>query len=179
MNKIINTILFVSLIAIGNASSIKTAVANSLVLDRTCINQTAGYRIKYPQGWKTNSGEVVNLCRVFDPRSAQVPEYTETTGKAIYLRIENNVSFDEIAKEDISERHLSSKTIDVAGNQAVVIESESTGKALLRKGIRKYNYIVDLGDKTLIATTFNTAGNDYRQNKQILDQMMTTIELDR
>ena len=179
MNKIITTILFVSLIEVGNALSIKTATASSLVLDRTCINQAAGYRINYPQGWKTNSGDVLDLCRVFDPRSAEVPEYTETTGKAIYLRLENNISFDDIAKEDISEKHLSNKTIDVAGNQAVVIESESTGKALLRKGIRKYSYIIDLKDKTLIATTFNIAGNDYQQNKQVLDRMMTTIEFYR
>ena len=195
MNKIINiqviaTILFFSLIGTCNGSSRKnswiflssptstspTETDNSLVLNRTCVNKAIGYQINYPQGWQTNSGEVVNRCRVFDPRSAEVPEYTESIGKAIYLRVENNVSFEEIAKEDLSERHLSSKTTNIKDRRAVVIESESTGKALLRKGIRKYSYIVDLGNKTLIATTYDTTDSNYQQNKQILDRMMTMIK---
>ena len=190
---IIAAISFFWLIETGNGSSNKNSpialslptlayaieTNNSLVLDRTCVNATAGYQIDYPQGWQTNSGEVVNRCRVFDPRSAQVPEYTESTGKAIYLRVENNVSFEAIAKEDISERHLSNKASKIQNKRAVVIESESTGKALLRKGVRKYSYIVDLGDKTLIATTHDIPGSNYQQNKQILDQMMATIKFNR
>lgn len=154
----------------------QTETDHHIPLNQTCINSKIGYQVSYPQGWQTNSGTVVDRCRVFDPQSAILPKNTESTSKAIYLRIEKNISFEEVAEADISEQQLSKQTITVANNQAVVIESESTGKALLRKGIRKYSYIVDLDKQTLIATTYEIPGNDYQTNKQILDRMMATIE---
>lgn len=161
-------------------STLENDTNNSLALNQTCTNNNIGYQVSYPQDWQTNSGKVIERCQVFDPRSATVPLYTESTDKAIYLRGEKNVSFESIAKEDLGEEHLSSKTVDLANNHAVVIESKSTGKALLSKGIRKYSYIVDLGNKTtLIATTYDISGNNYQKNKQILDRMMKTIQFEQ
>ena len=188
---VITAFLLISWISLSNANEDSRVVSSSqpstsqnktdgaIALSQTCTNNSFGYQVHYPEGWQTNPGEVVDRCRVFDPRSARVPEYTESTGKAIYLRVEKNVLFGEIAKEDSSEQHLSNKATTVADNKAVVIEGESTGKALLRPGIRKYSYIVDLGEGTLIATTYEIPGNNYQENKQILDRMMETIEIPR
>lgn len=150
-------------------------IDNSIAFNQSCINSDIGYQVSYPQDWQTNSGEVIDRCRVFDPRSAVVPKDTESTGKAIYIWVEKNVPFAAIAQEDISEKHLSKQDMAIA-RQAVIVESESTSEALLTEGIRRYSYIVDLGDATLIATTYDIAGNDYEKNKQILDRMMNTIE---
>lgn len=77
---------------------------NSLALNRTCTNKDTGYRVSYPQDWQTNPGEVLARCQVFDPESATVPANTESTDKAIYLRVEKNVPFDLAAKENMGER---------------------------------------------------------------------------
>lgn len=39
--------------------------------------------------------------------------------------------------------------------------------------------VVDLGEGTLIATTYEIPGNNDRENKQILDRTIETIELGR
>ena len=156
--------------------SSKNILDDSIAFNQTCVNNDIGYRVSYPQDWQTNSGKVIDRCRVFDPHSAIVPKYTESTDKAIYIWIEKNVSFASITQEDVSERHLSKQDTAISGDRAVIVESESTGEALLREGIRKYSYIIDLGDATLIATTYDITGNDYQKNKQILDRMMNTIE---
>ena len=149
---------------------------DSIAFNQTCINNDIGYRVSYPQDWQTNSGKVIDRCRVFDPHSATVPKYTESAEKAIYIWVEKNVLFASIVQEDVSEKHLSKQDTAIAGDRAVIVESESTGEALLAEGVRKYSYIVDLGNATLIATTYDITGNDYQKNKQILDRMMNTIE---
>lgn len=149
---------------------------NLIALSQTCTNNDIGYQVNYPPDWQTNPGEVLASCQVFDPESATVPEYTESTEKAVYLRFEENVPFDLAAKENMGERHLSRQDLTIQGNQAVAVESESTGKAMLPEGMRTYSYIVDLGDRTMIATTYDIPGNDYQRNKQILDRMMETIQ---
>ncbi|MGV2829884.1 hypothetical protein [Myxosarcina sp. GI1(2024)] len=148
----------------------------TISLSQTCSNDRAGYQINYPQDWQTNPGEVLNRCQVFDPQSATVPENTESTGKAIYLRIEANVPFERIATENRGERHLSRQRMSIGDYRAVAIESESTGKALLPQGIRTYSYVVALDKGTLVAITYDLGSNEYQTNKQILDRMMETIE---
>ncbi len=149
---------------------------SNINLTQTCINQQVGYQVNYPQDWQTNSGKVMNFCQVFDPNSAKVPERTESISKAIYLRVEENTPFDLVSQENLGEEHLSKETLTIDSYQAVAVESESTGRAMLPKGQRTYSYIVDLGNRTLIATTYDVPGNDYPKNKQILDDMLKTLE---
>lgn len=164
----------------SQSSTPHNQVNKSITLSQTCTNNTVGYQVNYPKDWKTNSGKVMNRCQVFDPQSAMVPEGTESTSKAIYLRIEKNTPFDLIAKENVGEQHLSNQPLTIANNQAVAVESESTGKAMLPEGQRTYSYIINLGDnRTFVATTYDIKGNHYSKNKQILDRMMETIEFDK
>ncbi|WP_243397374.1 hypothetical protein [Crocosphaera subtropica] len=149
---------------------------NSINLNQTCTNKKVGYQVNYPQDWQTNSGNVMNDCQVFDPTYAKVPEQTESISKAIYLRVEENAPFDLISQENVGEQHLSKQTLTIDSYQAVAVESKSTGRAMLPKGQRNYSYIVDLGDRTLIATTYDVPDNNYAKNKQILDSMLKTIE---
>lgn len=149
---------------------------SNINLTQTCSNQKVGYQVNYPQDWQTNSGKVMNDCQVFDPTSAKVPEQTESISKAIYLRVEENTPFDLVSQENLGEEHLSKETLTIDSYQAVAVERQSTGRAMLPKGQQSYSYIVDLGDRTMIATTYDVPGNNYPKNKQILDAMFKTIE---
>ncbi|EAZ88390.1 hypothetical protein [Crocosphaera chwakensis] len=185
----INLILFFLITLLSscdNSSFSKTTKSQSLArksnknisinLDQTCTNEKVGYQVNYPQNWQTNSGDVMNDCQVFDPNSAKVPEQTESISKAIYLRVEENTPFDLVSQENLGEQHLSKETLTIDSYQAVAVESESTGRAMLPKGQRNYSYIVDLGNRTFIATTYDVPNNNYTKNKQILDDMLKTIE---
>ncbi|WP_036484199.1 hypothetical protein [Myxosarcina sp. GI1] len=150
----------------------------TITLSQICNNNNVGYQINYPQGWQTNPGTVISPCQIFDPQSAIVPKNTESIDKAIYLRVEENVTFDLVTKENKHERHLSRQMTTIENRRAMKIESESTGKALLPSGTRTYSYIIDLDNSTLIALTYNLAGDRYQTNKQVLDRMMKTIKFD-
>lgn len=162
----------------SQSSETENNTNNSIPLSQTCTNNDLGYQVSYPQGWQSNRGEVLAPCQVFDPVSATVPANTESTEKAIYLRVEQNTPYDLAAKENLGERHLSLQDLTIQGNEAVAVESESTGKAMLPEGLRSYSYIVDLGDRIMIAITYDIPGNNYQENKQILDRMMETIEFE-
>lgn len=146
-----------------------------IALGQTCTNETIGYTINYPTGWQTNPGEVVNQCRVFDPESITLPEQAESTDEAIHLRVDN-IPFERITDDSISERELSRQTLTLDGYQAIVTENESTGRGLLPEGMRFYQYAVDLGDRTFLATTYDVQGTQYERNKQVLDQMIDSLD---
>jgi hypothetical protein len=62
-------------------------------------------------------------------------------------------------------------------DRALVVESESTGKALLPEGYRYYTYIVEIDDETLLATTYRDKENNYQRNQKILDKMMASMDI--
>jgi hypothetical protein len=91
----------------------------------------------------------------------------------------DEVPFSRVAGDEgsLADRELSAEGTTVAGRRAVRVEVEATGQALLPEGVRSYRYHVDLGDRTLSATTHDVDNLDYEANKRILDQMMQTVEL--
>lgn len=115
------------------------------------------------------------------PNSAfEVPEATEVVDLAVTVNL-NNVPFARLAAEGDShfERVLSREETTVAGRSAVRFEVESTGEGLLDRGIHSYRYHVELDElRTLTAAT--QVGNlDYQVNKNVLDRMVESLELDR
>ena len=153
--------------------------ADGVVLAQSCTNAEDGYSIQFPEGWSTNDGEVVPTCRYFHPEAFEVPEATEVFDLAVTVRVDD-VPFTRVASEDdsLGERILSRDETTVAGHQAVRVEAESTGDALLPEGVHSYRYHVELDNGTLTATTHDVGDLDYEANKEIVDEMMETLELD-
>jgi hypothetical protein len=152
----------------------------SVILGQTCTNQVAGYTVDYPTDWKTNNGGVLNACQVFDPVSISLPERSSSFDEAIHLRFDS-IPFEEVTDEDdITATILSRRTTTVDGYEAVVEESESTGRALLQAGVRSYSYIINLGDgEIMVASTYDVATQEYSRNKQVLDQMVNSLRFSR
>ncbi len=152
----------------------------AIVLGQTCSNDAAGYTVNYPTGWITNDGEVLNYCQVFDPDSITLPERSSSFDEAIHLRIDSIPFERATGTDDISETILSRRTTTVEGYEAVIEESESTGRGLLQEGVRSYSYSINLDNgEIMVASTYDIATQDYTRNKQVLDQMIGSLRFNR
>lgn len=150
--------------------------APDIALAATCINETAGYSVRYPEDWQTNDGDVTQVCQAFDPSEITLPERAESFDEAVLIRVDA-IAFNRIiANENIAERIISQRFITIAGQQALVSEGESTGQGLLPAGIRSYRYVVDWGDRILVGSTYDIATQQYERNKQVLAAMMNSLQ---
>ncbi len=141
-----------------------------------CINRVEGYAVEYPAGWHTNPGEVMDECSLFDPEPVTVAPATEIPHDiAVSIRFEP-VPYETVAGEVLGRRELSREAITVDGREAVQIESEATGEALLPEGARSYQYFVNLGDTTMVASTYDVGEFPYDRKRRILDAMMATFD---
>jgi hypothetical protein len=153
---------------------------DAVVLGQTCSNGAANYTVNYPTGWVSNAGDVLNSCQVFDPTSITLPERSSSFNEAIHLRIDS-IPFEEVADtDDITETILTRRDTTVDGYEAIIEESESTGRALLPEGVRSYAYLINLGDgEIMVASTYDVANQQYTRNKRVLDQMISTLRFNR
>lgn len=153
-----------------------TPVATS-TLGAECEDPEVGYRLAYPSEWRTHDGEVVPSCRLFDPQPIEVEPQTELPFDiAVALRT-TDVALDTLATEDEAAEVLTSRSTTVDGHEAVAVEVRSTGEAMLPDGVHSYRYAVDLGDQRLVAITHDVGEPAYEGTRQVLDQMMDTIDL--
>ncbi len=137
-----------------------------------------GIRVSYPEGWHVNSGATHPACSAFDPEPFEVPEATEFLDAAALLSVEQ-VDFETITSPDArAGRVLNERDQLIDGQDALRIESESEGDALLPEGLRSTRWFVLLGEnRTLTLVTHQVEGADYERNRQILDQMAMRLEL--
>lgn len=149
-------------------------------LTESCDNPDDGYAISYPEGWQTNSGEVVSPCRLFDPEPVDVEPGTEIPfDVAVQLRVADR-GFDamlDLVDDDIGADVVERQATEVAGRDAVVVDSVATGETLLPEGVRTRTYYVDVDGATLIATTHDVGEPDFASKRAALDAMLGTLEL--
>ncbi len=156
----------------------RSAASEEVVAEMArCANPQAGYRVAYPAQWQTNPGSVMPECSLFDPEPIQLQAGTEIPlDIAVSIRREP-VRLETIAGEPRDERVLSRAETTVAGRRALRIESEATGEVMHPEGTRSYRYLVDLGEETLVAATYEAGTLDFASKRRILDEMMSTLEL--
>lgn len=147
--------------------------------EQTCLHREGGFRVSYPAGWHANPGDVMPECSVFDPNPVRLEEGTEIPfSMAVSLRIEN-VPFQRAASVGREARVLSREETTVDGRRAVRLETRSTGAAIQPEGMLSYRYVVDLNERTLIATTYDAGSLGYARKKQVLDRMMNSLNFTR
>jgi hypothetical protein len=141
-----------------------------------CVNRVEGYAVRYPAGWHANTGEVLGPCSLFDPEPIEVPPASEIPlDIAIMIGFEP-VPFSTLAGEVLGRRDLVREPTTVDGRRAMRIEGETTGEGLHDRGIRSYQYIVDLGDTTMVASTYEAGSLPLERKRRILDAMMATFD---
>ena len=161
----------------GTASETTTtstaAPGGQVELTQTC--EADRYRVRYPAGWSTNSGEVVPLCRFFHPEPFTVPPATEVVDRAVYLRVEE-IPYARLVEAigGPTEEVVGRRDLTVSDRRAVRVDARSRD-GLLPDGTPTLRYLIDLDDATLVAATYGVEGTDHDRNRKVLDAMVPTL----
>ncbi len=162
----------------GTSSESAAGVAADPAMEQTteCTNRVEGYAVQYPATWHVNTGEILGPCSLFDPDPITVPRDSEIPLEiAIAIGFEP-VPFATLTGGVLGRRDLSRERTTVDGREALRIEGESTGEGLHDRGIRSYQYFVDLGDTTMTAATYSVGAMPFERKRRILDAMMATFD---
>lgn len=150
-------------------------------LTKRCANHEAGYEISHPGGWRTNPGDVMEPCRVFDPDPIPLEEGTEIPFDVAVVVDVEDVPYAEI-RDAIGDEHAvrvrSNTETRVAGRAAIRVHAVGTGAALLPEGMARYGYAVDLDERTLLVTTFDAGDPPFETKRAVVDAMAESLELD-
>lgn len=151
--------------------------AGGVELAAGCEGADGLYAIDYPADWHTPAADASGHCQTFDEQRID-PEQGIGGGPfgAITVR-PLPVDLAVAADPGRENRQLSAEDVRVDGHPAVRAVWESTGLAALPEGLRSYRYLVDLGDRTLLAAVYDVDDGDFDQRRQLLDAMVATIEL--
>lgn len=150
-------------------------------MDRTsaCVNREAGYVIRYPADWHVNTGEILGPCSLFDPEQIEIPRDSEVPIEIALMIGLEPVPFTTLTGQVLGRRDLTRERTTVDGREAMRIEGETTGEGLHDRGIRSYQYFIDLGDTTLVATTYDAGSLPFDPKRRVLDGMMETLAFTR
>lgn len=142
-----------------------------------CRDGELGYRVAYPDGWRTNPGEVLPACRLFDPEAIQVAPGTEVPLDVAVMFHPSPAPLDRFTAASHAAEVVATWDATVDGHDAVVVELRATGRAMLPEGTRTYLYAVDLGDRRLVASTHDPGPPPYAHARDVLDAMMAGLQL--
>jgi hypothetical protein len=148
----------------------------SLARTTACTNAEVGYRIEYPADWRTNPGDVMPGCSLFDPGPIRIEPGTELPFDiAVAIRREP-VALARLTGGQRGRRALHREDTEVDGRRAVRMTTELTEDLLRPAGSRSYRYYIDLGgEATLVAETHDAGDLDFDRKRRILDGMAATL----
>lgn len=156
-----------------------TATGEETVRLTARCDSPEGYAVSYPEEWSTNPGEVLAKCSRFHPEPFDVPQGTDERVAAIAAYVDP-VPFTEVAAPDDT-RDADRAVTTVDGLQAVRLAYETGGEGLWPEGTPVTLYAIDVGtdsgSRTLIVDTIGLSQFDYRQNQQVLDRMVRTLDI--
>lgn len=156
--------------------AVDAAAAPEMVETRECVDRTEGFSVSYPATWETNDGDILGPCRVFHPGPISIPVASEIPIElAVTLDFEA-VTPETILTDTLGRRELARDSTDVDGRAAVRIDAVTTGIGLHSAGIGFYQYVVDLGDTTLLAVTYDAGPVEYERKRRVLDAMMASLD---
>lgn len=159
-------------------SSSPTAAEASPALANRCVNDGGGYAVHYPDGWETNTGEIVPACRLFDPDPIEIEPYTELPfSLAVSIRVADIAFDDRPWSDDLGQDVLEAEDTEVDGRRAVAVRTRGTGEALVPEDMDAYHYYVDVDGGTLIGATYEAGDLDFEDKTVILDDMMGGLDL--
>lgn len=88
------------------------------------------------------------------------------------------VPFERIAGGDRGIDVVQREAVELAGHDALVRETIATGETMLPEGTRAYEYLVDLDGETLAITTYEIGSYDFDSNRELLDEMGASLDID-
>lgn len=144
-----------------------------------CENDELRFAVTYPGDWWANpridgdGPQPIPACTYFAPDEVDLqPGTDDLTGVAIRF---------DLVGPDVSRSGevISEDQVTVDGRIAVRVELEPQPQpGFVPEGARIFRYLVPLNGSDLVATADDIHHDAYEENKEILDRMMQTIEID-
>ena len=132
--------------------------------------------VTYPQGWHVNDPSVQG-CTAFDPEPSTLQPGTELPRDLAVLLIVEPVGFNQ-ASDPTTLRVDEQRPLTIDGRRAVRQVVTTTGEGLGPPGQQATRYVIDGGtDRSILASTWNVAGNNYGENVQVLDAMAKAFDI--
>lgn len=134
----------------------------------------AGLQVAYPAGWAVNPEDTVPTCTMFSPETFTVPPHTDARVAAVVLKV-SDLPFDDVAAATPDEVTRTDEVVD--GHSAVRTEVVA-GPGLWPEGTPSTRWVVDLGDRTLVADAVGLPPFDHERDVEVLDAMMRELSVD-
>lgn len=158
----------------GGAGSSTTTGASPAWIP--CANEVEGYTVDQPAGWRTNPGDVVPRCSLFDPDPIDVPEGTELPITIAVSVDAENVEASAITRDDRGSDIEARQEEQIAGRAATRLELVATGDGLHRSGLRSTVWVVARSaDTSLVFRTYDAGRPGYAEKQQVLDRMARSL----
>ncbi len=143
----------------------------------TCTNREAGFTVAYPPDWKTNPGSVLPSCSLFHPSDIALSPGTEVPFDIAVTVLEEDVPFDTAIRGYGLVKVLGSDALRIDGHRAIRMEFIDEDPQLGPGSQTGYHYLIDLGEKTLEASSYALGEPAYSRKKAVLDRMMREIRI--
>jgi hypothetical protein len=131
----------------------------------------AGVRVSYPADWSVNPGDTVPACTMFAPEPFAVPPHTDARVASVVLSV-SDLPFEEAAAPTPDETTRTDEVVD--GHPAVRTELVA-GPGLWPEGTPSTRWVVDLGERTLVADAVGLPPFDHERDVAVLDAMMRDL----
>ena len=146
-----------------------------------CENDELDFEVEYPEAWWANEriepdfegGTPIPECTYFAPEPVELQPNAGLPG-GIAIWFDAPAADAPEVQGDVLDRHET--TVD--DHDAVVVEYEPPVSGFSPEGTVIYKYLVAVDDGVLAAMTDAARHPDYEENKEILDAMMETLELE-
>ncbi|MGH9265729.1 MAG: RICIN domain-containing protein, partial [Acidimicrobiales bacterium] len=150
-----------------------------LRLTQLCTHEARGVTVavQYPEGWSANDPSV-QPCSAFDPEPFSIEPGTQYPRDLAVVILVEPFGFETASSSGgVQVQSEGATTID--GRQAVRQVVVTTGEGLGPAGQESTRYVIDAGtDRSILAYTYNVAGNDYGRSVDALDAMANAFAVD-
>lgn len=143
----------------------------------TCTNPRDRWTAQFPGDWRMNPASVVEPCSLFDPKPFALPGAPQEIPLGIAVQLRRAAITIDNARSDDASRQISETPGTVDGQTAYRQEREQTQSTTIPEGTRYTLWLVDLEGETLIATAYDVGDPAYSTKVQVLDEMMSRLDL--
>jgi hypothetical protein len=168
------------------SASPSPASADPLPDGTECHNDRYGFTVRYPRGWHTNpavpsqdGSEYIATCTAFGREPLELIPHTGYVPPSQAVRFSDVPRRPSPADSEIlidEERIVDGRTAQVSEYR---ILDDHGAPDSLPTGTSVYHYVITVDtDRVLRASTDSYYGEDYPEQKRILDLMMQTLVLD-
>ncbi|MFP3907907.1 MAG: kelch repeat-containing protein, partial [Acidimicrobiales bacterium] len=121
-------------------------------------------------------------CSLFDPESVELPE---SSGLEVPADIAVQMRMQEVVT-DVEDDFLDDPFVEVTDQREVTVdghtayrqEQRHSGEGFHPEGMRTVRYVVDLGDRALLAMSHDVGQPDFDTKIEVLDEMLPRIRFD-